>query len=298
MVILDWHGGLQRAQRGIEMMLRAQVTDVCCPMHHPINLPHVQALLAAGFRLVRNLEPPWNVGRDDSLMGNPPDVGRALMEWEEVNRPGRQFRAFVGNLQRPVGGVAWNMEHLATHYPLTAADAAWLREFGVSEERKILRCRQFAVLMRLYLLHAQQANPQAIGVAYSGYPGLIYNRTMSLGQAYSVDWEMLVEPLVYRGVTLPPLSYAMMSVHYPLISEQAMERTPGSLKVLHALGLPVYPDDQQRWIDYRKAIANRIKLARSRPGDGLGIMACSPLSGPWNRDEDRLRVMIAEELAK
>lgn len=299
MMVFAWHGGLQRAFRGIEMMLRGQVTHVGVPMHHRAREKHVKAFLAAGLGLIRTMEPPWNVGRDDSLMGNPTDLGRALIEWQGLDRPGRLFGAYEQNLMMPYSGIGWNMEHRALDYPVTEADGEWAREAGCDAGDLVaMRYTQFALLMRLYLLHAQQRNPAAIGIAYSGYPGLIYNRSMTLAEAYSVDWGLLVEPMEYRGHVLPPLTYAMPSTHMPVLPADAMAGIPTNLLVLHALGLPVYADDRERWRDYRTAIANRIAVARSRSGDGLGVMACSPLNGPWNRDEDRLMVMLAEELAK
>jgi hypothetical protein len=308
MVTLDWHGWRAALTRvggrppdalhgpaGIEQQLRAGVTHVGVPMHHRGDESHLRALTAAGLQVVRTHEPPYNVGRP-GLAGDPPDLGRVLLDWESVERPGTLFAAYAEALQPPAVDIGWNTEHLAYAYPITDADQAWATEFwrplADPDDVVPLRCRQFSLLVRLYQAVAQRALGRALQTfAYAGYSCFLYSG-MRLASRYSVSWEQLARPVSYRGQTFPPLDFAVCGWAGLRLPPGARQRPPG-LRLLHCIGLPVYADEGARWRDYATVATDRLAAARAVPGDGLALVACSPLSGPWNDDEDRLRVILA-----
>lgn len=302
MIALDWHGwrsaltregrlpDVKHAPAGIEMELRAGVTHVGVPMHHYGKEVHVKALTAAGLQIVRTMEPPWNVGRP-GIAGDPPDLGRVLLDWQSVDNPGPLFSAYAEALKAPAVGIGWNLEHDPESYPITSADKEWAK--GIVD-----RSSQFSLLLRLYQAVAQRKLGHPVfTVAYSGYDCVLHNGK-TLSEAYSVDWDLLSKPVTYRGQTFPPLDYADCGYSGLALPKLAVVR-PLGLHLLHSIGLPLYGGKEdlpngKRWKDYETVIANRVKVAKEVPGDGIGLVACSPLSGPWNNEEDRLRVLLSK----
>jgi hypothetical protein len=315
-IVFDWHGyraaltrnggrppTARQGPAGIEMQLRAGVTHVGVPMHHRGDEAHVRALTAAGLQLIRTMEPPWNAGRP-GLIGDPPDLGRVLLEWESVERPGAFFAAYAEAIQPPAVGIGWNLEHYPADYSVTAADQAWAQEIGMLETNPYwtlvdMRCRQYSLLLRLYQAVAQRVLGCSLQTyAYSGY-SCIVAEGRSLEERYSVSWEDLARPATWRGQTFPPLDYAVCAWHGLALPAAARQRPPG-LHLLHCLGLPFYGGAAdgptgQRWRDYAVVARDRLAAARSWSGDGLALVACSDLRRPWDWREDRLRVILAEE---
>ena len=299
MIVFDWHGGLQRAQRGVEMQLRAGVTHVGTPMHHGAGLPHVRALRAAGLELVRTLEPPWNAGRE-TVDGGAYDLGRILLDYRSPRQCGSFFAAFRAHLEGPATGIGWNMEHDPAEIgPATAADVAWATEVGiVADDQVALRGAQYSLLARLYLAVAEDKLGAPLPLfLYCGYAGLSYSRSRATGrvwlpvrEAYSCDWDLLGRPATYRGRTYPPADYAVAC--WSGVALPAVAHT-GGVPTLHCLGLPVYADPAARWRDYLAAAVDRLRWARAT-GGGLALVACSDLRGPWDAQEDRLRVILSQ----
>lgn len=301
MVILSWHGwrsaltregrmpDRHRGPAGIEMELRAQVTHIGVPMHHRGEEPHIRALLDAGFHIIRTMEPPWNAGRP-GLAGL--DLGRVLMEWEGVDRPGKIFCAFRENLHLPIDGFAWNLEHNPSTYPVTPADRQWAELVGIPWEDLVsLRCSQFSALMRLYgAVASEKAGYPVPTFAYSGYSGIAHNG-VGVREAYACDWSDLARSFYFRGQWLPPLNYACPSWHGITLPEGA---GAACITTLHNIGLPHYAVDSERWRDYRLVVEDRYR--RAKEDGGLCLVACSPLTGGWNKDEDKLRIILSEVL--
>ncbi len=298
--VLSWHGGLSRAADHIKAQADAGVTHVCVPVHHLATAPHVQAILDAGMVVVRKLEPPWNVGREQPN-GTRWDLGRVLMEWESPTNPGFFFRGFLESatrLRTPCAGLAWNLEHYPKDYPITPADIAWAKEMHVPHQNPVeLRCWQFSLFVRLYRAAAEhRLGTQLPFYAYSLYRGL----TTGDGDAqfrYSCSWLLLSRSVAYRGREYRPLDYAVPSWHGITLPARAdTSRIPS----LHNLGLPFYGpgNEDERWWDYRLVAADRLRVCRERGDAGLAFVAAGRLDQPWGPDDDKLLEVVKETLSE
>ena len=291
MIVLDWHGfrcGLA-GEDAIAQELSAHITHVGIPMHH--TDPYVNDMVDAGFQIVRTMEPPWNAGRPGLAEGN---LGKILLEYNDQQNPGKFFTEYAANLKDPIDGIGWNMEHGVFEINLTSEDRKYWDKYAKNLNLVDLRCQQFALILRLYQKSAQWKFKKPIPTfAYSGYQGITYNRRDTIQQAYGVDWNALAQPVAYRGLVYPPVDYAVCAWHGLELPATAIQRPPG-LKILHNLGLPEYEPQKQRFADYEKMLRNRLKVRG--PEDGLAIVACSPMTGPWNYQEENLRGVLRKVL--
>lgn len=292
MIVFSWHGyraGLA-GNDAIVSQMSAGVTHIGVPMHHTDD--YVQDLVAAGFGIIRTMEPPWNAGREGIAKGN---LGKVLLDYQSPTDPGELFVEYAKNLQEPIDGIGWNLEHRVHSIEVSKEDRKYWDKYAKGMNVIALRCQQFSQLVRLYQKVAEtKFNKKLVTVAYSGYMGIGYNRPpLSVQEAYGCDWHMLAHPFTYRGLVYPPLDYAMCAWHG--LSLPTISRPPSvGLKILHNLGLPAYEPSEQRFADYEKMLRDRLK--KLQPDDGIGVVACSPLTGPWNWEEERLCEVMASVL--
>jgi len=291
MNIFDWHGfraGLA-GEEAINAELSAGVTHVGIPMHHTDG--YVGTMASAGLQIVRTMEPPWNAGRDNH------NLGKILAEYQTHQTSGEFFRQYVDNLQGPIDGIGWNMEHRALDIDITPEDREWWGKYAKKLNLVYLRCLQFSILLRLYQRMASKKFKKHIPTfVYSGYQGVAYcgRQHLPLQEAYSVDWRILCQPTTYRGLVYPAVDYSVCAWHGLNLTTTAVRRQSGQ-KILHNLGLPEY-DGEQRWDDYETLMKNRMDIMNA--DDGLALVACSPMTGPWNWQEFRLREIIHSVLSE
>ena len=306
---LDYRGGARPPATGIGDLKAMGVTHVGVPMHHEggshDGYNYITGLVNAGFKIVRCVELPWNAGVREGHYNGAIDLGRILNEWDTAAHPGEFFQDFARNLELPMDGIAWNLEHDILNidrYPVTGDDLAFYEEaYGrrlasgltpTNADLSQMRCLQFALLMRMYADMAEKkAGKVLTSIAYSGYPGAEY-RGLPLDQAYGVDWRLHTGTLHWNGSHFPGIRYAMCSFPSEKLIAECKPPYPQILHTMNSIQETSPSTIDERRI--RKLMVNR--LERMRPEDGMGFVASHYFT--WTASDGRLAILLSEAKAE
>lgn len=230
-------------------------------------------------------------------------LARIILSWGPDN-PGPYIGAIVDEFQTPIDGVGFDIEEDLQNFKFwgtTPEDLVLAKEWGLTtvkdEDVLKLHTKEIAIFCRALFYSLKVRYPECqFAVVYTAWDPKVAR------ERHGCDWDLLTGDLVWRGVSLPPISMGMVGYGYPTIPPYLQEWAK-------KMKIPLFFNVQTRVTPpateeatYRAKILNILGLPNPRVGfvDFYDEQPANsqPKAQLWGPEDERIFNIFNEYLEK